>query len=289
MATAIKEKAFLWLNIVLVLVINVVMLIIPIFINSGVVQNLIKPFTTSVFLMEGIFFLLPAGVGGYSGSELRDTGYMICVLFVVVFAILDNLLSSGKSGTENEQQEQKESSSKGGSGSFNIMTLIYVIIIWITYMMIGMTLSCGMKPYKDYEYKVLINPLFVYIFRLGTVQYVYGMYVWNEGPPLWLYLVYMIPQAILWPLAVLISYYDNHCTADMSNCKMCFCAILAGALCYMGFRMMYQFQQYFKSSGDTKNKIIQGVTMAVGFLWMVFIKGIYSMNDDGWNYRDIGW
>ncbi|KAK8865295.1 hypothetical protein M9Y10_010835 [Tritrichomonas musculus] len=285
MATTIKEKTFLWLAVVLVLVVNAVMLIIPIFINSGVVQNLIKPFTVSVFLMEGIFYLLPAGVGGYSGSDLRDTGYMICVLFVVVFAILDNLLSSGKTGTENEQQEQQDSSSKGGSGSFNFMTLIYIVIIWITYMMIGMNLTCGLKPGKGYEYKILINPLFVYIFRLGTIQYVYGMYVWNEGPPLWLYLVYMIPQALLWPLAALISYYHHKCTSDMGNCKMCFCAILAGALCYMGFRMMYQFQQYFKSSGDTKNKIIQGVTMAVGFLWMVFIKGIYTMNDGGWGYR----
>ena len=303
MATTTKPSTLLWLCVVLVLVVNLAVMCIPVFIKQDVVKNLIKPFTTAVFMMEGIFFLLPEGINGYD-SRLINTGSAICVLFIVVFAMLENFLpeaSNSKSGNDTnnngdngnvdqnvdqqsipaEQKEQNVNKPSDGKpsldnmGDFKYLTAIYVVIMWCTYMMDGMNFFAGMKdgPHK------LINGLFVYIFRLGTLQYVYGMLVMNDNPPKWLYYLYMVPQAILWPLASLISFYVHSPTGAMNSCAHCFAAIFAGALLYMGFRMMYQFQQAFKDDSDTKNRIIQGVTLAVGYLWFCFIGGIWTMND----------
>ena len=309
MATTTKPSTLLWLCVVLVLVVILAVMCIPVFIKQDVVRNLIKPFTTAVFMMEGIFFLLPTGIDGYD-SRLINTGSAICVLFIVVFAMLDNFLpeapnaKGGDNNGNNQEngnvdhnvdqqslpnetsqnsgsQQPNTSQPKGGKpsldnmGNFRFLTAIYVVIMWCTYMMDGMWFFAGMKdgPHQ------IINGLFVYIFRLGTLQYVYGMLVMNDNPPKWLYYVYMVPQAILWPLASLISFYVHDPTGSMQSCAHCFAAIFAGALLYMGFRMMYEFQQAFKDDSDTKNRIIQGVTLAVGYLWFCFIGGIWTMNN----------
>ena len=51
--------------------------------------------------------------------------------------------------------------------------------------------------------------------------------------------------------------------------------------CYSlhGFRMTYQFQQAFKDDSDTKNRIIQGTTLAIGYLWFCLIGGIWAMSN----------
>ncbi|KAK8892605.1 hypothetical protein M9Y10_029844 [Tritrichomonas musculus] len=314
MATTTKPSTLLWLCVVLVLVVNLAVMCIPVFIKQDVVRNLIKPFTTAIFMMEGIFFLLPDGLWGYD-SRLPNTGGAICVLFIVVFAMLENFLpeapnssggndnkdnndngnvdhnvdqqslpnetSQASQNTGSQQQQQNTSQPSGGKpsldnmGDFKYLTAIYVVIMWVTYMMDGMSYFAGMKdgPHPA------INALFVYIFRLGTLQYVYGMLVMNDNPPKWLYYLYMVPQAVLWPIASLISFYVHKPTGSMDSCAHCFAAILAGAILYMGFRMMYQFQQAFKDDNDTKNRIIQGVTLAVGYLWFCFVGGIWTMNN----------
>ena len=313
MATTTKPSTLLWLCVVLVLVVNLAVMCIPVFIKQDVVKNLIKPFTTAVFMMEGIYFLLPDGIGGYD-SRLPSTGSAICVLFIVVFAMLENFLpeAPNSKGSDNNnqndqdngnvdhnvdqqslpnetsqnssaqpQKEQNTSKPEGGKpsldnmGDFKYLTAIYVVIMWCTYMMDGMDYFAGMKD----GWHRAINPLFQYIFRLGTLQYVYGMFVMNDNPPKWLYYLYMVPQACLWPIASLISFYVDSPTTSMHSCAHCFAAIFAGALLYMGFRMMYQFQQAFKDDTDTKNRIIQGVTLAVGYLWFCFIGGIATMNN----------
>ena len=304
MATLTKPSTLLWLCFCLVLAVNLAVMCIPVFIKQDVVKNLIKPFTTAVFMMEGIFFLLPNGIGGYD-SRLINTGSAICVLFIVVFAMLENFLpaapnSKGSDNNNNnngndqdngnvdhnvdqqsipsEQNTNKPSDGKpslDNMGDFKYLTAIYVVIMWCTYMMDGMNFFAGMKDGG----KELINGLFAYIFRLGTLQYVYGMLVMNDNPPKWLYFVYMVPQAVLWPIASLISFYVHKPTGSMDTCTHCFAAIMAGAILYMGFRMMYQFQQAFKDDSDTKNRIIQGVTLAIGYLWFCFIGGIWTMND----------
>ena len=304
MATLTKPSTLLWLCFCLVLVVNLAVMCIPVFIKQDVVKNLIKPFTTAVFMMEGIYFLLPNGIGGYD-SRLINTGSAICVLFIVVFAMLENFLpeapnSQGGDNKDNNQgndqengnvdhnvdqqsipAEQNTSKPSDGKpsldnmGDFKYLTAIYVVIMWCTYMMDGMDFFSGMKNGG----KQLINGLFVYIFRLGTLQYVYGMLVMNDNPPKWLYYLYMVPQAVLWPIAALISFYVDSPTGSMHSCTHCFAAIMAGAILYMGFRMMYQFQQAFKDDSDTKNRIIQGATLAVGYLWFCFIGGIWTMNN----------
>ena len=81
--TTTKPSALLWLCFVLVLVVNLAVMRIPVFIKQDVVKNLIKTFTTAIFMMEGIFFLLPEGINGYD-SRLPNTGSAICVLFIVI-------------------------------------------------------------------------------------------------------------------------------------------------------------------------------------------------------------
>lgn len=280
MAATASQSTILWATAIVVLVLNGAVMVIPIFIHSPIIQNLIKPFSTAVFMMEALFYLFPFGLYYITGSKLSETGAVITVLFIVVFAILDTLLPDKSQGEQGAQDQQEDHTPEGGKpslnnmGNFRIITAIYVVIMWITYMMDGMIFACWRKG----EGKDRINEIFYYIFRLPTLQYVYGMYVNNDAPPMWLYLVYMIPQAVLWPISAIISFYVHDPNGDMSNCYACFCAIFAGALLYMTFRMMYQFQQFFKDEGDTKNKIVQGVAIAVGFLWMVFVKGILSMN-----------
>ncbi|KAK8891961.1 hypothetical protein M9Y10_029183 [Tritrichomonas musculus] len=281
MVAQISQSGLMWLTAILVLVGNGVALIIPIFIHSPIIQNLIKPLTTSVFLMEGIFFLLPNNIC-FSESRLPNTGAALCILFIVVFAMLDNFLPDRNGGqAENDQQETPEDHKPEGGkpsldnvGNMRYITIIYVVIAWVTYMMIGMEFFAGRKHWG----KTDINPAFYFFFRFATVQYVFGMYIMNDAPPLWLYLVYMIPLAVLFPLASILAYYINdHPKTDIENCCRCFCTFMSGIFLYCGFRMMYQFQQFFKDEGDLKNKIIQGATLAVGYLWMCFIAGILTM------------
>lgn len=284
MVATISESGLLWLTAILVLVGNGAALIVPIFIHSPIIQNLIKPLTTAVFLMEGVFFLLPSNVC-FNDSRLPNTGAAICILFVVVFAMLDNFLPERNGGqAENDQQETPEDHKPEGGkpsldnvGNMRYITIIYVVIAWITYMMIGMTFFSWRKG----EGKDAVNYAFYFFFRLATVQYVFGMYIMNDAPPLWLYLVYMIPQAVLFPLASILSFYIHKPTSEMVKCCQCFCIFMSGVFIYCGFRMMYQFQQFFKDEGDLKNKIIQGATIAIGYLWMCFIAGICTM---GYNY-----
>lgn len=280
MAADMSSSGYLWLTAILVLVGNAAGLVAPIFIHSPIIQNLIKPFTCSVFLMEGIFFLLP-GCTCLTGSKLANSGSAVCVLFIVVFAMLDNFLPDRNGGqAENDQEEnQADHKPEGGKpsldnvGNMRYITIIYVVIAWLTYMMLGIVSF----TYLKYEKRVYVNGAFVFFFRLATIQYVFGMYVMNDAPPLWLYLVYMIPQAVLFPISAIIAYYVNKPKTDMWKANDCFSCFMAGVFLYCGFRMMYQFQQFFKDEGDMKNKIIQAVTLAVGYLWMIFIMGIDNM------------
>ena len=87
------------------------------------------------------------------------------------------------------------------------------------------------------------------------------MLVMNNEPPKWLCHLYMVPQTVLWPIASLISLHVHKPTGSMNFCAHCFAAIFAGAILYMEpFRMMQL------DDSDTKNRIIQGVILDVGYL-----------------------
>ena len=89
----------------------------------------------------------------------------------------------------------------------------------------------------------------------------------------------MVPQAVLRPIASLISFYVHSPIGSIDTTTHCFAEIMSGAILYMGFRIIYQFQQAFKDDSDTKNRIIQVVTLAIGYLWFCFIGGIWTMNN----------
>ncbi|OHS96226.1 hypothetical protein TRFO_37638 [Tritrichomonas foetus] len=296
MPTYKPAQGIMWGKAVLTLVGSIGVTFIPIFIRAPIIQNLIHPLTTAVFLMEALFCLLPSSY--FPDSRFGSaTGGMICVLFVVVFAMLDVFLPGSKGGDDKEEepkqadnQEDGGEKPKGGKpsldnvGNFTWFTAIVVGFMWITYMMVGIAeeayygvLWHAYKQGSAYQPYDSINSIFVSFFHYATLQYVFGMWVMNDAPPMWLYLVYMLPIAILNPLSMIISFYCHRNPSSIATARSCFASFMAGILCYIGFRMMFQFQAYFKGESDMKNRIIQISVLAVGFLWMIFVIGIGLM------------
>lgn len=319
MAVQTDTLSIAWAEFCLVLIFNIVAMVIPIRIESKIIQNLIKPFTTSIFLMEALFFLLPGAP--YGDSKFTDhTAPMICVIFVIFFAALDIFIQPKRSESKKtfeqtipaESQHQLDPNQKSTETHLNpesqetntpasnmeldneqphpppaapasdndsqptseirIITAITFVIIWVTYMMRGMLTSCAWR-HQEYE----INVIFSSMFHYPTLTYVFGMFAMNDNPPKWLYWLYMIPQAILYPVALIASYYSNKPTEAMASAGGAFFGMTAGALCYVGFRLMYQFQEYFRNETDMKNRLIQAGVLILGFLWMCLILGIDLM------------
>ena len=235
--------------------------------------------------MEALMFSYPGTFHSKYGDN--QTSAIVTVLFVVFFLLLDIFLPNNQGGGEGngEQQDNQENAKPDTDGktpnvddvkSMNFMVAINFIIIWIAYMMEGMCESAYWKYIRDQK-RVPINILFRQIFRMATLQYVYGMYAMSSNPPFWLYLVLLLPQAILYSISLIISYYVNDPTTAMYECRGCFKCILTGSLLYMGFKMLYEFQNFFRSEPDLKNKLIQGGVLALGYLWMIFVAGIDHM------------
>lgn len=87
----------------------------------------------------------------------------------------------------------------------------------------------------------------------------------------------MVPQAVLYPLCSIISYYvaQKNYSYDQYNWNS---SILVAFSLYYSFKMLHQFIQECKGENELKSKIINIVMFAVGFLWLVFVRGIETMN-----------
>ena len=163
-----KPPTVLWASAIVVLVVNCGLMVVPIFIHSPIIQNLIKPFTTAIFMMEALLYLLPPGLG-FADDNIEYAGSIFCVLFIVVFAILDIFLQGKSQGGEQEAQDQQEDHKPEGGkpsldnmGNFKIITAVYVVIMWITYMMDGMVFFSCLKWEKN-DKSVPINFIFYHI------------------------------------------------------------------------------------------------------------------------------
>ena len=293
----------MWGKAIVTLVGNIGISFVPAFVRHPIFGMFIQPLTTIVFLMEALMFLLPVA-GNFPNSEYGGyTGGLICVLFVVVCAILECFLpgsnSTGEKGGDPNKPAQSDDQvdaskvkekptiegPKGGKpdvhnmGNFQIFTAIVVVIMWITYLVWGIVQEASIGRWWDSNHNAedSINSVFETFFRFLTLQFVFGMWVMKDSPPTWLYFVYMMPLAVLNPLGMIISFYVHKPTNAMYECSSCFHAIFAGVLCYIGFRMMFTFQDRLKSEGVLKNQIIQIVILSIGFLWEVFVKGIAFM------------
>lgn len=133
-----------------------------------------------------------------------------------------------------EQNPKQEQSFLERLNSVNVITAFFVLFSWVDSVQNG--INDEFKYYYRYlpkfEYqlgqlarsqddltyyvvgvdnngnlKVLINLLFYHLFLNATYQFFYGIMVLNDNSPKWLYLFYMIPQAVLYPVSCLLSYY----------------------------------------------------------------------------------
>lgn len=176
----------------------------------------------------------------------------------------------------NNQTQNSDGSLEEKLNSFKFMTAIFVLTMWIKFATEGIAEHCDLRYYS---YKKLINDAFFNFFSLATIQYVYGLFVLKDDPPKWLYFLYMVPQAVLYPLCSIISYYvaQNNYNNDQYIYNWNSSILVAFSL-YYSFKMLHQFIQECKGENELKSKIFNIVMFAVGFLWLVFVRGIKTMN-----------
>lgn len=358
----INSSAFIWVEFVLILAVNLGVVFGLSIINSPKISKFIQPLFISLFLEITIYF---RGVGS-SGS--------LIYLFLLTFLLnllpdsvskneerdlseqendsIDNNRDNRVEEIETNQEEQQESDEEqqesdeeqqesnkeqqetnkgqkqeankgqqqetnreqqeeanGGQNqsflerlkSVNFVTAFFVLLTWFSSMESGISASNYLRfptsqrsftinehyvYYFNEKRKVLINLLFANLFNQATYQFVYCMFVQIDNPPKWLYFIYMIPRAVLYPLSALFAFY----VADHSRLSYFpfieYSSILGALHLYFSFKMVHQFIQSCKGEGNLKDKIIPIAIFAVGFLWLVFTQGIYSMNSWEDNYYD---
>ena len=277
--------------------------------NKPNIQKYTQPLFVSIFICHAFFYRFLGGS-------------MISIFYLFIFWLIDNLIQESKSNNEreiseqendsiehnednhnaeeetpqNQEQNTQPESNKNGDQSINeklnsikFMTLLFVLCMWITYLGEGITDHSSWRYNRFLERKV-INYLFYRLFAYATYQYIYGMFVLNDNPPKWLYFFYMIPTAVLYPLSSVISYYVGQ-KGSFYLCSALSWSIMFHALIsYFAFKMLFQFVNSCKEEGELKNKIISIGVFAVGFLWLVFVKGIQTMGNyppisDIYNYN----
>lgn len=288
MATEIKDPTFLWVSCIFVLIANLAVMIALYLYQPPVLKKFSHTFITSIFLIEAFYFLS----GFYfQNSRLTDTGYVIVSLFVLFWAILDIFLGGSSNNTnennqENENNEQNDNAENNDNENptndnkfdvhnFDFLTAIFAVIMWVTYMAHGMFYFNDMKGANE----GVLQMFFYFVFHYATLQFVYGMFIINQGVSKLFYLIYMTPQAVLWPLASIISYYVNQKDPTRLNeCYYCFKAIMMATLLYYGFKMFYQSPKYV--DGDAKNKAFNFIFLLLGIVWCSLVNAIGNINND---------
>lgn len=280
----------MWGDAILLLVGGAAGCIAPYFLRFQWIVDHSKYFMLCVFLMEAIYYQMADG--GFSGSKMANTSGAITFLMTVVIAIADTFLPSnwssnqgeGEGGNENPDQSPSETpkDAKGflaALGNFRLFTLIFVLLVWCCLMMRGM--SYGAAIGSSYHWwkdtKCLICPMFQDLFHYFTIIFTYGMYIMNDQPAPWLYFVCTIPMVVLPFISTIIAFYVHKPTKSMSDAKGIFNSLLSGALIYVGFKMFFMFQSTVSSQGMMDKLITCGV-LAFGYLWMLFVCNINSMN-----------
>lgn len=99
----IKTIAYVWINIVFVLIVNIAVVLLPIFLNIPIIQTFIKPVTCAVILLETLFYLWGSMYGSFSASPLRSL-----TIPVFVFTFFYFLFSKDDSGATKEDHSEHE-------------------------------------------------------------------------------------------------------------------------------------------------------------------------------------
>lgn len=289
MPTTIKNTVFIWLEVVLMLVVNLAVMFALLFLNSPKFGKFIQPLFISLFITSTICH--------------RNHNYT-SFFFMFLFTIFDSLIpESHKSNGQKDLSEQENDDNQEGQaetieanqdvqadateqnqsffeklGSINLVTAFLILFVCFSYV------DTAINSNRSYRYnyddnKIVINQLFYRLFLYATYQFIYGVFVLNDEPPRWLYLFYMIPLAVLYPISAFCAYY-----VAATNYQFHFLAVpyeyMRSALqMFYTFKMLQQFIQNCKGEGELKNKIINIVIYAIGFLWVCFLLGIDRMNN----------
>lgn len=311
--TTISKVAFLWLHVVLILVVNLAVMFALLFFKSPKINKFIQPIFISLFVLTTIYYSdIPSNgtifyfaffmlifnpfADSYNSDEGRD-------LSEQENDTIDNneenhseaIESSPneqaetpneKTGTANEQAEttneqavvsnEPKQSFTEKLNDINCITFFFILIVWVTDIEEAISNFSRLRYFGESDQ--LINNVFFYLFVYAIYQFIYGMLVLNDNPPKWLYLFYMIPVAILYPLSSFFAYY----IANSNDFSLSFFLgdndnIFGALKLYISFKLLHQFIQGTSSEGELNNKIINVAMLAVSFLILVFIRGIATM------------
>ncbi|KAK8886554.1 hypothetical protein M9Y10_042018 [Tritrichomonas musculus] len=302
MTTEIKDGTFLWVTCIFVLLANIAILIVLYIFQPPILKKLYHPLIVSMFIAEAL--ILFSG-SSFDKSKLVYTERVICALVVFCWAVLDIFLGNPNESNDstnnnadanqdnetnqdneadeprkvveeeneapavNENNEKPSNDKKIDTSNFDFRTAIFAVLMWVTYMMNGMVIFNKMR----YLNEGTLQYFFYFFFRQATLQFMYGEYIINQGVSKLFYLIYMAPQAVLWPLAAIISYYvHQRDISRMEECASCFYAFMTATLYYSVFKIYFQYPEYVKD--DLKNKGIHLLFLIIGFTWIYLISSI---------------
>ena len=314
----LNKSAFLWLHVVLILVVNIAIMLVLLFIKSPKINKFIQPLFISLFVLTSIYYSNAPSEGTIfyfaffivlfssitefgNSSEGRD-------LSEQENDTIDNNEENHAEAIEtnsNENQAEDDNgqaeTADGTKQSFseklndiNICTFFFILLVWViniqnaTFHFHSLRYGDYLNGYpgesryfdlKKFEYRFHVNPVFYRLFKFAVDQFIYGMFVLNDNPPKWVYLFYMIPVAVLYPLSSFIAYY----VADLGYRYYLvkyfnqYGSIFEALKLCISFKLLRQFIQGTSSEGELNNKIINVALLAVSFLLLVFIYGIVTM------------
>lgn len=227
MTTEIKDATFLWVSCIFVLLGNLAVMIVIYLYQIPILKKLYQSITISIFLAEMAHLLSNSLY--FSDSKLIFTGDALFALMFIVWIVLDVFLFKSNSGENdngvnenNENDENSPNDKKVDLKNFDFSTAIFCVLMWITYMMHGMVYFNYVKGSNEGN----LQTFFFYFLRYPTLQFVFGLFILNQNVSKVFYFIYMIPQAVLWPIASIIPYYVNQNDfSRMLECFSCFNAL----------------------------------------------------------------
>lgn len=292
MATTIKISTYLWVTCIFVLLANLAVMITLYLYQIPLLKKLSHPLIISIFLAETLKLVSYESL--YQDSRLENTKEMLVTLIIFCWVILDIFLPNSKGNSNEENNEENEGNNNDNENvenndtsakkidlkNFDFSTALFAVIMWITYMMNGMVYFNFIRNLLDLREREIptLQKFFYFVFHFATLQFVYGTYVLNQNVSKLFYLIYMIPQALLWPIASIISYYvHQENIVRMMECHSVFNAFMAGTLLYSVFKIYYQYPEYVKD--ENKNKGFHIIFLIIGFVWYGLINATRNINN----------
>lgn len=310
MGKFVTGSEYVWGASILVLILNIATTI-PFQPSSIVYQIIMNSLTPVILFAEATNFMLsfePYERLASFDSKFSNTGRIIMVLFFLLFFFLDLFFSNPAKSTDHASEGEDESGNQQDqpspkSNQFNFILLLFAIFMWLSYMLEAIAeynpakyaceelLYYGGSP--DYYAAVTmlryffhglilytLPAIFFHIFHLLLMQKIYSHVFLSAGIPKWTYFLYMIPQAILWPLSAIISYYVQQ--EDNLNIFISYAAVtnmFSGALLYMSLKLLFELVEEFKAEKNENHKKLRVISIVAGFFIYYFIYQFAYLKD----------